>query len=390
MNLSPNLLSSIYLFIAMSGMVIAVLGYRGQKNGQTRWCPRCDVDLSETDARTCFRCGFSSPEEFDFHRPRRRWWVIITGLSVISVASMLAVGWTLPGRTSRLLAPVWAPVDVRDLPIGWRVERSSSDDFEGAGFRARVRILRDEQVHFDWQGWSADLGFLDPRTAERVGLGTDLDRDGVPDLAVRVTETAGTRSWLLFSLADRDGFPRLQPAAVLSDGGFFDVDDDGRFEFIAQDTSLRTRWIEPGRITVPSIVLSPESGAWRFDEKLSRSRALPFDPSQEPLSPLMEARKGWDERRMPFVSPLFGAAFELASRGRFLEAGRLIESEWPGDSTPNDLGDPGTFFESIGDQEVRGYEATPRARREIFEEMLNASRFSDELERLRSTSRSKN
>ena len=390
MNLSPNLLSSIYLFIAMSGMVIAVLGYRGQKKGQTRWCPRCDVDLSETDARTCLRCGFSSPEEFDFHRPRRRWWTIITGLSIISLASMLAVGWNLPGRTSRLLSPVWVPVDVRDLPIGWRVERSSSDDFEGAGFRARVRILRDEQVHFDWQGWSADLGFLDPRTAERVGLGTDLDRDGVPDLAVRVTETAGTWSWLLFSLADRDGFPRLQPAAVLTDGGFFDVDDDGRFEFIAEDTSLRTRWIEPGRITVPSIVLSPESGAWRFDERLSRDRDLSFDPSLDPLAPLMKARKRWDEGRMPFVSPLFGAAFQLASRGRFLEAGRLIESEWPGDSTPNDLGDPGTFFESIGKQEVREYEATPRARWEIFEEMLTASRFSDELARLRSTARSKN
>lgn len=383
MNLSANLLSSMYLFVAAVGMIVAILGYRGENRGRTRWCPGCDQDLSGTEARICSACGFSSPEESDFQSPQRRWWIIIIGLSVVSVASMLAVGWG-PGRTARLLTPVWAPIETRDLPIGWRVERSSSDDFEGTGFRERVRIIRDETVHFDWQGWSADLGFLDPRTARRVGLGTDLDRNGVPDLVIRMTEIAGARSWVLFSLAGRDGIPRLQPAAVLSDGGFSDVNGDGHFEFIAEDTSLRNRWSEPGRITMPSMVFSPDSGAWKFDEALSRSRALRFDLADDPLEPLAKARAQWAENRRPFVSSLFGTAFQLASRGRFAEADRLLGAAWPGDANPSDVEDFGTFFETVGSKKVRSYVADSEARRKIFEDMIAASRFSDELARLRS------
>ncbi|MAC20648.1 MAG: hypothetical protein CMJ23_13435 [Phycisphaerae bacterium] len=385
MNLSANLLSTVYLFVAAIGMIVAILGYRGENRGRARWCPRCDQDLSGTEARICSACGFSSPEEVDFQSPQRRWWIIITGLSVVSVASTLAVGWD-PGRASRLFTPVWTPIEIRDLPIGWRVERSSSDDFEGTGFRERVRILHEKKVHFDWQGWSADLGFLDSRTARRVGLGTDLDRNGVPDLVIRMTEIAGTRSWVLFSLAGRDGVPRLQPAAVLTDGGFSDVDGDGHFEFVAEDSALRNQWSEPGRISVPSMVFSPASGGWRFDEMLSRGRPLRFDLTEDPLEPLTKARAQWAENRKPFVSSLFGAAFQLASRGRFVEADRLLGAAWPGDTDPNDVADFTTFFEASGNKRARSYVANAEARRRIFEDMLAASRFSDELATLRSTS----
>ncbi len=135
---------------------------------------------------------------------------------------------------------------------------------------------------------------------------------------------------------------------------------------------------------MPSMVFSPDSGVWKFDEALSRSRALRFDLADDPLEPLAKARAQWAENRRPFVSSLFGTAFQLASRGRFAEADRLLGAAWPGDANPSDVEDFGTFFETVGSKKVRSYVADSEARRKIFEDMIAASRFSDERARLRS------
>ena len=293
---------------------------------------------------------------------------------------MFAVGWDLPTRSSRLILSDWIVVDVRELPYDWKVERLISDDSDPSAHQARVRLVKDGKTHYDWRGGSADLGFLDPRTAKRVGLGTDLDRDGTPDVVVRVASTVGgVAEWIVLSLADRRGAPRIQPMAVLVDGSFKDVDADGRFEFLAEDSALRNRWIEPSRFSGPSIVLSPSGTGWRFDLDLSRTRSLAFDPEADPVEPLEEARRAWSENRRPFVSTLFDTAFQLTSHGRYEAAIGLLESDWPGDDDPAAVDDLRTIERISSSGDYRAYRADPAWRTMLFTEMLAQSRFANEL-----------
>ncbi|MEE2972633.1 MAG: hypothetical protein VX672_05865, partial [Planctomycetota bacterium] len=323
---------------------MAVLGWRGVVGNRTRWCPSCDADLSKTQVRTCDRCGYSSSDEASFHQPRRRWWIVIVGLSVVLVSSMFAVGWDLPARSSRFILSDWIVTDARELPYDWKVERMIAGDADPTGHQARIRLSQGGETHYDWRGGSADLGFLDPRSAKRVGLGTDVDRDGTPDLVIRVSSNiGGTPEWILLSLADRRGSPRIQPTAVLVDGSFRDVDGDGRFEFQAEDSGLRNRWFEPSRFEGPSIVLSPRETGWSFDEELSRRRSIDFDPDLDPMEVLADAASAWTDVRRPFVSTLFNLAFQLASHGRDAAAIELLGSDWPGDDRPSDVSD----FETI-------------------------------------------
>ena len=305
---------------------------------------------------------------------------MIVGLSVVSISSMFAVGWDLPARSSRFLLSDWIVADARELPYDWRVERLIAGDSNPTGHQARVLLSKGGETHYDWRGGSADLGFLDPRSAKRVGLGTDVDRDGTPDLVIRVSSTiGGTPEWVLLSLADRRGTPRIQPTAVLVDGSFKDVDEDGRFEFQAEDSELRDRWSEPSRFMGPSIILSPNGMGWRFDPELSRRRSIDLDPDTDPTAALEDARRSWTIDRRPFVSRLFDLAFQLASHGRYAAAIELLGSTWPGDDRPSDVSDFETIQTGPSSRTYRAYRADPSWRIELFNEMLGQSRFAAEL-----------
>ena len=227
--LSNDLLAIIYVILALVGALIALLAWRGNRDGRERWCPVCDHDLSGTDVRTCPACGFHSTDERRFRAPRRRPLLAIVGLVLVLVPSVLAVGSGGARSTSSLLRATWTRVEVQPLPGGLEVVHLISEQGDEASFRHRIQVRNEtNEVLLDWKGWSARLGFLDSTTAKRIGLGGDIDRNGEPDLVLRVQESAVDQgSWLVISIADRAGRPRIQPEAILRGGVFSDVDLDG-------------------------------------------------------------------------------------------------------------------------------------------------------------------
>lgn len=378
MTLPSDLLGTVYLVIALSGVLVAVLGWRGTRPGRRRWCPQCGHDLSETESRTCPGCGYSSPEERDFQRPRRRWWVVIVGLVVVATASGFAVGTGAAQATGRLIGPAWTTLESKSLPNGWVADHAISADLERTVFNRRIRVRQGGVVHFQWSGRSSELGF--PVTGSRIagGLGTDVDRDGEPDLVVGVSEAgnASPRTWLLISLASRSAGARLEPKAVLRDGWFRDVDGDERVEFVASDSSLLERWAEYGALPVPDVVLSPASDGWRFDRKATARRPLPDAYAGTPEEIIAAAVVDWEAEETPFVSRLFGLAAALAARDRGDEALAVVRATWPGDDDPARVAGMTTITEP-DTQLPRPYRPDPIARERDLRDLLERWRWSD-------------
>ena len=384
MNLSQDVLGFLYLLVALAGALVALLAWRGSKGGRDRWCPQCDLDLSGSTVRTCPSCGYHSTNEQSFHQPHRRWAMVILGLMMVTIASMLVVGSGLVVRTSGMLGPTWSKVESQSLPGGLVAIQFVSNDSDRTNFRTRVRILDGKESLFDWRGWSASLGFFDRATAERSGLGDDLDRNGEPDLVFRVHRNADDPgSWIIVSLADRTGATRIQPMAVLDDGSFEDFNEDGRFEFVATDSRLRYRWNEPRRIRVPEIVMSPGVDGWAFDRTLTVNRPWPVG-LDDPDEALQEAIESWDESRRPFITELFSIAFELMARGREDDARRLVSETWPGDLDPEDIGE--FLLLTMPSGESVSYQPTPSFRNDLLDRVTSLSRFQDQLQDLDSSS----
>ena len=309
--------------------------------------------------------------------------MVVLGLMMVTTASMLVVGSGLVFRTSGMLGPTWSKVESHSLPGGLVANRFVSDDSDRTKFQTRIQILDGKESLLDWRGWSASLGFFDRATAKRSGLGDDLDRNGEPDLAFRIHRSANDAgSWIIVSLADRSGAPRIQPMAVLEDGSFEDFNLDGRFEFLATDSRLRDLWNEPRRIQVPEIVMSPSADGWTFDRRMTLERPWPAD-LVSPEDAIRSANEGWNDSRTPFITELFGIAFELMSRGRKDEARRLVSESWPGDG---DSGPVGEFLVmTMPSGESVRYQADPGFRSELLDRVASLSRFKDQLQDLESS-----
>ncbi len=378
MQISDDLLATIYQTIAVSGVIVALLGWWGRRQAPVRWCPDCGRDLSETESMRCASCGFSSPREADFRRRRRSWGVLIAGLVIVATASAFSVASGVAATTTRMIGPAWQSIESRSLPNGWTVEHEASRDLDRTGFSRRVRVTRDGVPHFAWTGRHVRLGFDDPVTGRRDGLGTDVDRNGEPDLVLQLSDVSeGVRTrWLVLSLADRTVGARLEPAAVLFDGRFEDIDGDGRPEFLAGDPTLRDEWAVAGALQVPMVALRPDAGGWRFSRTATEAIPMPSDLDVDVEVLLTDATVAWREARSPFVSPLFSLALNLTARGRGDEALALLNETWPGDDDPESVRE----LETIIDRSTglpRRYVATPEGRESVWRELLERWRWGD-------------
>ena len=269
-------------------------------------------------------------------------------------------------------------MEVQPLPGGLEVVHLISEQGDEASFRHRIQVRNEtNEVLLDWKGWSARLGFLDSTTAKRIGLGGDIDRNGEPDLVLRVQESAVDRgSWLVISIADRAGRPRIQPEAILRGGVFSDVDLDGQMEFVADDARLRSRWFEPRRIHVAETVLVP-SRRMEFDAEATSTNPGPSSLESDPERALASAHEGWMNGRSPFITDLFSVALQMVARGRLAEARRFVARPWPGDVDPGVLGE--TEVLEVGPDDWLAYPTTPRQRVDLLERLLEESRFRREV-----------
>ncbi len=365
-----------YMFIglAITGLVIAWLGWRGRRRGGNRWCPACQADLSNGPSRTCFSCGFSSPEEAAFRLPRPRWGIVIFGLLIVSAASLLSIREDLSGSVQDFIGPSWAIEERVELPGGWVAEIHRSNNLAITNLDRRVRLIGDGETRFEWMGWFARFGTEDPNTGETVGIGEDVDRDGTPDLVIRANEDgdSGASRVILLSLATRAGFRRIETRAILPEGWFMGVGDDSQPRFKATERLIEDGWGLAGVAANPTLVLMPGAGStWIVDLEASRAQAMPSRTAGFDSGGMVEAAfDAWSAGTDPRLGELLALATDLAYRGRLDEARAVLSAPWPGDEDSERLK---LFMRGSRDAEFLDYRPDPAWRLRAFDSAIERS-----------------
>ena len=268
-------LTIVFVGTAFIGLVTAWLGWRGRDPGSSRWCPRCEADMADTESKTCAKCGFSSTTEQAFHVRRHRWGIVIIGLLITAVSSLGAGRAGLGPAANRLFVPAWQLEERAVLISPWAAEVRRASEPGRTAMPARVRVHRDGIVQFEWKGRFASLGAY-ASARKRWGLGEDIDGNGTPDLVIETRGMDGIDRTYVISLATDEGTARLEPVAILRKGRFEDLDADGSPEYLLEDETYQYRL---GGLTGgprPTLVLVPDGrGGWRFDAEKSMARAMP-------------------------------------------------------------------------------------------------------------------
>jgi hypothetical protein len=363
-----------YMFIglAIAGLLIAWLGWRGRRGG--RWCPACQTDLSKDLSRTCSSCGFSSPKEAAFHLPRSRWGIVIIGLLVVSVASVLSIRDDLSGSVQEFIGPAWALEERVELPGGWVAEIHRSNDLVLTNLDRRVRLIQGGEIRFEWMGWFARFGTEDPTTGETVGIGEDIDRDGTPNLVIRANEDGDseTSRVILLSLATRSGFPRIKTLAILPDGWFMGLGGDSRPRYQAIDQLVEDQWGLSGAASKPTLVLEKRGGStWNVDLDATRAQPMPSSMATFDARTAVEAAfDAWSTGADPQLGELLAFATHLAYRGRMDEARAVLSAAWPGDEDSERLK---LFMRGPRDSEFLDYRPDPAWRLKAFDLAIERS-----------------
>ena len=365
-----------YMFIglAVMGLVIAWLGWRGRRRGGDRWCPACQADLSNDPSRTCSSCGFSSPAEAAFRLPRPRWGIVISGLLIVSVASLLSIRDGLSGSVQNFIGPSWALEERVELPGGWVAEIHRSNNLAITNLDRRVRLIGDGETRFEWMGWFARFGTEDPNTGETIGIGEDIDRDGTPDLVIRANEDGDSQASrvILLSLATRAGFRRIETRAILPEGWFMGVGDDSQPRFKANDRLIEDGWGLSGLAANPTLVLMPGAGStWIVDLEASRAQAMPSSTAAFDSNTMVEAAfDAWAAGTDPQLGELLAFATDLTYRGRLGEAHAVLSAPWPGDEDSERLK---LFMRGSRDAEFLDYRPDPAWRLKAFDSAIERS-----------------
>lgn len=321
-------LTFIFFGTAIIGLLTVWLGWRGQGPGGSRWCPRCEKDLSDTESRTCDSCGFSSTSERHFHLRRPRWGVVIIGLAITAVSSLGASRTGLGPAANQLFVPMWQLDERQSLGEGWHAEVRRSSEARSASPSVRVRVYRDGAVQFEWLGQFASLGAY-AQGRDPWGLGGDIDGDDAPDLIIETRGMDSIERTFILSLATREGIRRLEPVAILPEGRFEDLDDDGRPEYLLEDRSYQYSLGGLRGGPRPALVFAPDGrGGWQFDAAKSMARPMPED-WQENVS---RDRAALREMGLSDHAPVHAVALELLYRGRSKDAKAFLRREFTGNS----------------------------------------------------------
>lgn len=317
-------LTFMFFGTAIIGLLTAWIGWRGRTPGASRWCPRCEQDLSDTESRICPGCGFKSTSEKSFHIRPRRWGVVIIGLLITVVSSLGASRTGLGPAANQLFVPAWQLEESQSLGSGWFAEVRRSSGEGRTNLPSRARVYRNGSVMFEWQGQFASLGAY-AQGKERWGLGSDIDGDSSPDLVIETRGTDGIERTLIFSLSTNDGIQRLEPMAILPDGRFEDLDEDGFPEYLLEDQTYLYRLGGLHGGPRPTLVMvSDNRGGWRYDPAKTRGRPMPEDWERK----LAQKREAIVELGQPDYALVHEAALELLYRGRSEEAAELLQNEF--------------------------------------------------------------
>ena len=362
----------IHLGIACSGLLIIWLGWRGYRTGATRWCPACRADLSTLETRTCPECGFSSPDEKDFHLPIRRWGVLLSGLLIVAATSVLSIQDATTRSFGSLFGPAWVLEDRVDLPGGWIATIERSNDLRVTGVDRRARIRDASGFRYEWSGWFVRFGTEDPVTGRRIGLGDDVDRDGTPDLVLETNGSIDEDGWRvrILSLATRSGVRRIDTRRILPAGWFVELENGRDRRFVQTDPLVPGHWGLPTTDTATFLLIPKQDLEWNVDLVATRDQPMPARLDRAPPDAMLaQAERSWSEDGDPMLGELLDLVINLAARGRLEEARRILERPWPGDETPERIL---THLRTTFDAEPV-YRPDPEWRRTAFDAALDGS-----------------
>lgn len=341
---------TIAVVLALAGLLCFWRGVMGRKIAPHA-CPRCAYDLTGATGRVCPECGV---EVATAGRPGRvrRWWLAPLGILLLAPVAMLALpAWT--GTLIDLLVPertLASEVSIGNVRVARYVEYNLPTRVQDAlsklrinlrpGSGEEVRVTHSGRVVFSRANRYVGLATTPAPGGAAMGVGDDLDGDGVPDLLVAAFSGGAHCCWTYFFVRLGDD-PTLVAELQAENGAAFEkrILANGAVETIT--TTVDTAWNYWGTCYAcapkPEVKLRLSRGVLALAPDLMLG---PLPSSADIAAQETKARQvvvalngklleGGGGRAEP--SDLWRTPLELLYSGHEPEAWALLDRAWPAD-----------------------------------------------------------
>lgn len=319
--------------------LIALLGawltwralFADRARGRPR-CPRCWYSMHLAPTLRCPECGTLAKDQRALLRTRRRWPLGLLGL-VLLLGPGLAVGLTRYRQPIlNFVLPRWWCV--RSQVIAGYTVRLYQDRSTGWGRPMQLRISAQGTTYVTIEDQVVELGAADSSGQVRVGIGQDINGDGVPDLVV-TQFSGGAHCCFSYSIVS------LEPSAArvvgfvpAEDGGaaFVDLNGDGMVELRVQESAFRYWNTYFAASPAPEVILRWNGAAYALAPDLMAAPPIPEIELSRRASEVAETASrsvAASQAVLSNIPLLWRTMLELIYAGHPARAAAFLDQAWP-------------------------------------------------------------